>query len=96
VINESGVFLAQVGFALRAARDLSHFRWLLNSRFLPLQKSLEQHRHPKIAVLSDGLGIPENTRAALPKISIPACRQAGARNNASFILMYYVYRLLKF
>jgi hypothetical protein len=52
------------------ARDLSHFRWLLNSSHLPWQMRLKQHRHPEIAVLSDGLGIPENAQAPLAKSSI--------------------------
>jgi len=64
------VAFARFSFNEWAARDLSHFRWLLNSRFLPLQKSLEQHRHPEIAPLSRGLGIPENAQAPLAKSSI--------------------------
>jgi len=42
-----------------------------------LQKSLEQHRHPKIAVLSGGLGIPENTQAPLAKIDIRSHLASG-------------------
>ena len=62
------LFSLKVAFALRAARDLSHFRRQNISR-LGLYLGAKFCR-PEIAVLSDGLGIPSNAQAPLAKSSI--------------------------
>jgi len=68
--NESAVFLAQVDFALTGTAKVSRIFggcWTHPSHSC---SGLEQHRRPDIVTLSRDIGIPKNTRAALPKISI--------------------------
>jgi hypothetical protein len=49
------------------------------------ETALKQHRRPEIVSLSADLGIPKNTRAALPKISI-----RSKIRQIHFILFFFI------
>ncbi len=68
-LNATGKFPAQVDFALWAAKGLAYFRWLLNS-LLGLYLGARTASPSRYCQALLGIGIPENTQAALAKISI--------------------------